>query len=59
MIRWYLDDHEFFELVFDTTDVVREAPFEGIELLKAVVSLDPRSKELARDLGEGLQRPWA
>lgn len=59
IIRWYLDEVEFVELVFDTTDVVREAPFEGLELLKALVSLHPSSQDFVKELGEGLQRPWA
>lgn len=59
IIRWYLDDSEFMELVFDTTDVVREGFFDGVELLKAVVALHPRSQPFVSEMGEGLNRPWA
>jgi len=58
IIRWHLEDSDFIELVYDATDVVREAPFEGIELLKAIVSLCAESQDIAKDLGTGLEIPW-
>lgn len=58
IIRWYQLDSEFIELVYDTTDVVREAPVEGLGLLKAAVSLNPDSRGIVQDIGEGLQIPW-
>lgn len=58
IIRWYQGEERFLELIYDATDLVREIPFEGKELLKAIVSLHPDSQEIARALGEGLNVPW-
>jgi hypothetical protein len=40
--RWYVDEEELLELVYDTTDVVRSVEVQNRDLLRAVVCLSRR-----------------
>jgi hypothetical protein len=40
VIRWYLEDRPLLELIYDTTDVLRNSKQGGRELLRGLVCLD-------------------
>ncbi|MGZ4160098.1 MAG: hypothetical protein ACXVNF_04755 [Neobacillus sp.] len=42
VIRWYLNEKELIEFVYDTTDVVRDITVQNRELLKLAVCLDSK-----------------
>jgi hypothetical protein len=42
VVRWHRGDVPIAEFVFDTTDVVREGRSVGVELLRAIVCVEPR-----------------
>lgn len=59
LIRWYLGDDELVELVYDTTDVVRDVRVEARELLRGVVCLNKRYAGSIATIGTTLKVPTA
>ena len=59
VVRWFLDDQELIEFVYDTTDVVRDVQAQNRELLRAVVCLQPRYAASVATLAAALGVPTA
>jgi hypothetical protein len=59
IMRWYLGDDELLELVYDTTDIVRQVVIQNRELLRAIVCLSPRLRARVARLAAALAVPSA
>lgn len=57
VIRWSLGATSVAELVFDTTDVVRDAEAQSRELLRGIVACDPRHVTALQSVGRALGVP--